>query len=353
MPFKLAKFGARVKIWHNVNGESEGAELNKRRKLIIALGASALLAPFGSFAQQRKIWRIGILKESKQSTDESRLAALKGGLSALGYVEGADYLIETRSAQSNFARLPELAAELITLKVDVIVTSGTPSALAASRITQHIPIVMPTVGDPVGSGLVDSLRHPGRNVTGLSTITLELVGKRLELLRQLLPQVRRVGLLYDPNNQIDAEVLKRFEADCARLKLHAIRAAAPSPDNISKAFVTLKQQRAQGLLVTSSGTNNSSQEYIIQQSAEHRLPTIYSRSDYGEAGGLISYSPDFTDMNRRAATYIDKIFKGAKPGELPIEQPAKFDFVLNMKTAKALGIKIPQLILVQATKVIE
>ena len=212
---------------------------------------------------------------------------------------------------------------------------------------------MASGGDPVGNGLVASLARPGGNITGLTGMATELFSKRLDLLRQLLPQMRRVGLLYDPNDPNDALSLTRFESDCGKLKLQPIRAPARTAAEIAAAFETLARDKAQALLVTNTGTNSASRDRIIEHAAKHRLPAVYVGSDYAEAGGLISYAPDFADMYRRAAAYADKIFKGAKPGTIPIEQPMRFDFVLNMKTAKALGLKIPGSILVQATKVIE
>lgn len=324
-----------------------------RRQMIIALGAGTL-APLGAFAhQQRKIWRIGFLKESNQNTDVARLTAFKQGMAALGYVENSDFVIEFRFADSSFERLPHLAAELVAKKVDVIVTSGTPSAVAASKATGEIPIVMSSVGDPMGSGLAASLARPGGNLTGLSTVTTELIVKRLDFFRQLLPRAQRIGLLYDPGNKIDEIVLSRFESTCSKLRLAAIRAPAAKSDEISAAFADLRSHKADGLIVTSSAINNADREKITKLAMTHRFPAIYSQADYGDLGGLISYAPDFTDMNRRAASYVDKILRGAKAGDLPIEQPTKFELVVNMKTAKALGIKIPQAILVQATKVID
>ena len=323
-----------------------------RRKILIAFGG-ALAAPFASFAQQRKVWRIGFLLESEQSTYIRRVDAFKAGMSALGYAEGRDYVIEIRSAQSDPARLPALAAELVALKVDVIVSQGTPSAVAASKATREIPILITTVGDPVGIGLAASLARPGGNVTGLTSLGTELYTKRLDLLTKLLPRMRRVGLLYDPNNQNDALTLTRFESDCAKLQLQRIRAPARKPEEIAAAFMTLARYKAQGLIVTANSTNDASQKRIIEHAAKHRLPAAYGRSEYAEAGGLFSYGTDFVDLYRRAAAYADKIFKGTKPGDLPNEQPTKFELVVNMKTAKALGIKIPNSILVRADRVIE
>ena len=262
-------------------------------------------------------------------------------------------MIEIRSAQYDLARLPALAAELVALEVDIIVSTNTPSALVARKATREIPILLTTAGDPVGLGLAASLASPGGNVTGLTNLSSELYTKRLDLLRQLLPRMRRVGLLYDPNNQNDGLTLKRFESDCGKLQLQPIRAPARNAGEIPAAFKTLARHKAQGLIVIGSSANNASRASIIEHAAKDRVPTAYSRNDYAEAGGLFSYGPDRLDLNRRAAAYADKIFKGAKPGDLPIEQPTRFEFVINMKTAKALGIEIPNSILLQATKVIE
>ena len=251
------------------------------------------------------------------------------------------------------ARLPALAAELVALEVDVILTSGTPSPLAASKATREIPILLTTVGDPVGSGLAASMARPGGNVTGFTQLGSELRSKRLDLLRQLLPRMRRVGLLYDPGNQANAQAVARIESDCRKLQLQPIHAPARKAEEIAAAFKTLARDKAQGLLVISGTTNAASRTTIIEHASKQRLPAVYSDSDYAEAGGLISYALEYRDLYRRAAAYADKIFKGAKPGDLPIQQPTKFEFVLNMKTAKALGLKIPGSIRVQATRVIE
>ena len=328
--------------------------MNNRRKLVIALGAGALTAPFASYAQQQgKVWRIGFLWERDQSDYVPRFEAFKTGMRELGYIEGRSYSIEHRSAQSDLARLPALAAELIALKVDVVVSSGTPSAVAAHNVTREIPILIETIGDPVGVGLAVTLRRPGGNVTGLTGLSSDLVTKRLDLLRQILPGIRRVGFLYDPDNDNDVQLLRRFESDCSKVKLISVRAPARKAEEIAAAVNTLKRDKAQGLIVTNGNTNSASRGLIIEHVAKHRLPAVYGPIYFAEAGGLISYGANFTDLFRRAAAYADKIFKGAKPGDLPIEQPIKFELIVNKKTAKALGIKIPDSILILADKVIE
>ena len=328
--------------------------MTTRRELLIMLGAGALAAPLACFAQQKgKVWRIGFLWENAHVPSDGNIGAFKAGLHELGYTEGRDYVIEHRSAQSELARLPALAAELLALKVDVIVSSGTPSTEAARKVTHQIPILIATAGDPVGSGLAASLRRPGGNVTGLTGLTSELISKRLDVLRKILPDMRRVGILYNPDNASDALSVRQFESDCHKLHFTPLRAPLRKAQEIPDAFNLLKRDKAQGLLVTNSSTNLASRVTIIEQVAKHRLAAVYGGNLYTESGGLISYAANRPDLHRRAAAYADKIFKGAKPGDLPIEQPTKFEMILNLKTAKALGIKIPDMVLVQVTRVIE
>ena len=261
--------------------------------------------------------------------------------------------LPVRSAQGGLARLPAAAAELLALKVDLILSTGTPSTEAALKATRDIPILIANVGDPVGSGFAASLRRPGGNVTGLTSITSELYGKRLDLLREILPGMRRVGFLYNPDNGNDVLGLRQFESDCAKFKFTSVRAPLRKAEEVAAAFVALKRDIAQGLIVSQSITNNDSRKSIVEHAARYQLPTAFSHSSYAEAGGLFSYGSNNADLYRRAAAYADEIFKGAKPGDLPIEQPMTFEMVLNLKTAKALGLTIPQSVLVQATKVIE
>ncbi len=264
----------------------------------------------------------------KRATDfdyVQRIDAFNAGMRELGYAEGKDYAIEHRSAENDLARLPALAAELLALKVDVIVPSGTPSAVAARNATREIPILIVTVGDPVGSGLAASLRRPGGNVTGLTNLASDLVTKHLDLLRQILPDMRRVGFLYNPDNAANVLGLKQFESDCGKLGFNSIRAPVRKAEDIATAFNTLKRDKAQGMIVTAASSNIAWRESIIEHAAKHRLPAIYGENLFAESGGLLSYAANFPDLYRRAAAYADKIFKGAKPGDLPIEQPTKFE----------------------------
>jgi putative ABC transport system substrate-binding protein len=328
--------------------------MNRRRKLVFTLGASVLAAPFAALGQaQGKLWRIGFLWDLDPSYYTDRLTAFIAGMRELGYVEGRTYSTEHRSAQSERGRLPSLAAELVALKVDLILTNATPPAVAARNATSEIPILIVNAGDPVGSGLAESLRRPGGNVTGLTSMNFELYSKRIDLLRQLLPDMRRVGFLFDSTSSADLRSAGRFESDSAKLGLKAVRAPVHGIEEIEAVFAALKRNQVQGLIVSTASASILWRERIIEIAAKNRIPAIYARSTFSEAGGLISFGVNYHDLWRRAAAYADKIFKGAKPGELPIEQPTKFEMVVNMKTAKALGLKVPNSILVQATRVIE
>ena len=328
--------------------------MTTRRTILRATLASIALASVAPRVQgQTRPRRIGFLWERDQSESADQIGAFKAGMRELGYTEGGDYAIEHRSAQNDPARLSALAAELLVLKVDILVPSGTPSAVAAHKVTREIPILIVNVGDPIGSGLAATLRRPGGNVTGLTSISVELYTKRLDLLRQILPSMRRVGLLYNPDNGNDRLGLRQFESDCDKLKLKSVPASVRKPDEIAAAFNTFKGGQAEGLIVSSSQANSAWRKSIIEQAAKYRLPAVYGPGPWAESGGLISYGPNLLDLCRRAAGYADKIFKGAKPGDLPIEQPNKFDLAINLRVAKALGVTIPQSILVSADRVIE
>ena len=323
--------------------------VNTRRHFLRAIVSSIALLSFATGVQgQTRPRRIGFLWEEEQSVYVYRVDAFKAGMRALGYADGRDYTIEQRSAQADLTRLPALAAELLALRVDLFVSSGTPSAIAASKVTRDVPILIVTVGDPIGSGLAASLRRPGGNVTGLTSLSIDLYTKRLDLLRQILPASRRVGFLYNPDNGNDILALRQFESDCSKLEFKSLRAPVRSSEEIAAAFNSLQHDKAQALISTSMGWRAN----IIEQASKHRLPVMYGSRSYVEDGGLISYAANFADLHRRAALYAHKIFKGAKPGDLPIEQPNKFEIVINLKTAKALGMTIPESILLSADKVI-
>jgi putative ABC transport system substrate-binding protein len=322
-----------------------------RRRIVIALG-TGMLAPLASLGQVPVRPRlVGWLGSYDPTVDVQFEAAFKAGMRDLGYVEGRDYRVETRSAANDFSRLPALAAELVALRVEVIVALTTAAAVAAHKVTREIPIVT-NGGDPVGNGLAANLSHPGGNVTGTTSLSSELYMKRVDLLRQLLPGVQRVGFLYNPDNPADQTGLKRFESACNQIAIHPIRSPARNANELVAVFQTLKQARAQALVVI-SGSMLTWRGEIIEAAAKNRLPAVYARNVFVEEGGLIAYGPDYLDVYRRSASYVDKILKGAKPGDLPIEQPETYELAINLNTARALGIKIPDAILLRASKVIE
>jgi len=320
---------------------------------LLALGA----APLAAEAQQAaKIARIGYLTSS-QGVNPHPPEAFRQGLRDLGYVEGRNLVIEYRDAEGNADRLPALAAELVALKVDVIVAApGTRAALTAMQATRTLPIVFASVADPVASGVVTSLARPGGNVTGLSSLGPELVGKRLELLTQAVPGVSRVAVLWFPGalgERTDKDMLKEAEAAERALGLRLQVVEARGPADIDRAFLDMTRAHAGALTVLPSNLFLREHRRLVDLAAKNRLPAVYTSREYVDAGGLMSYGPNGADLFRRAATYVDKILKGAKPGDLPVEQPTKFELVINLKTAKALGLTIPQSVLAHAYEVIQ
>ena len=325
-----------------------------RRKLIIALLASSLGVPLASFGQQAaKVARIGFLEASSPSAIAARIEAFRQGLRELGYVDGKNVAIEYRYAEGNFDRLPALAAELVRLNVNVIVTGGPTAIPAAKAATTVIPIVMAFDTDPVGSGFAASLAKPGGNITGLSTLAPELSAKQIELLKEIVPKLARVAVLGTASRPGSAHALREVENAAKALKVQVQFQDVVDPKGIDAAFLAARKGSADAVLVLGSPLFNANRMELTELASKSRYPVIYDRAEFVEAGGLMTYSVSLADLARRAATYVDKILKGARPGDLPIEQPTKFDLVVNMKTAKALGIKIPNSVLAQATKVIE
>jgi putative ABC transport system substrate-binding protein len=325
--------------------------------LVAVLALSLLLAPLAAEAQQAaKIARIGLLATNLAATPHLP-EAFRQGLRDLGYVEGRNLVIEYRDAEGKVDRLPALAAELVALKVDVIVaTQGTRAALTAMQATKTIPIVFASVADPVASGLVTTLARPGGNVTGLSNVAPELVGKRLELLTQAVPGVSRVAVLWRPGalgERTDKDMLKEAEAAARALGVRLQVVEARGPADIDRAFSDMTKARAGALTVLPSNPFLREHRRLVDLAAKNRLPAVYFSREFVDAGGLMSYGANFADLYRRAATYVDKILKGAKPADLPIEQPTKFELVINAKTAKALGLTIPQSVLARADHIIE
>jgi len=328
----------------------------ERRHFLIAAG-TLLAAPLAAETQQAgKVARIGFLAANLAANTHLH-EAFRQGLRDLGYVEGRNLVIEYRDAEGKLERLPALAAELVALKVDVIVTGGgTPTALAAKQATKTIPIVFAGVADPVTSGLVTSLARPGGNVTGSSNLTPELVGKRLEQLTQTVPGVSRVAVLWQPGGlgeRTEKEMLKGAEVAAPAVGVRLQFVEARGPENFDRAFSDMTRARAGALTVLPSNMFINERRRLVDLAAKHRLPTVYGLREFVDAGGLMSYGPNLADLSRRAATYVGTILEGTKPGDLPVEQPTKFELVINLKTAKALGLTIPQSVLSRADQIIE
>jgi ABC-type uncharacterized transport system substrate-binding protein len=328
-----------------------------RRTLFVALAGGILVAPLAAEAQQAaKIAQLGYLGTDRAAIPHLR-EAFRQGLRDLGYVEARNLVIEYRSAEGKPERFPALAAELVALKVDVIVASSTPAALAAKQATRTIPIVLTGAGDPVTSGLVTSLARPGGNVTGLSVLSPELVGKRLELLTQAVPGVSHVAVLWQPGGGLgertEKDMLKGAEVAARALGVRLQFLEARGPDEFDKAFSEMTRARAGALTVLPSNMFTNERRRLVDLAAKNRLPAVYPWREGVDAGGLMAYGPDLADLFRRAATYVDKILKGAKPGDLPVEQPTKFELLINLKTAKTLGLTIPQTLLQRADQVIQ
>ncbi len=329
--------------------------------IISTLVLGLLAGPLPTEAQQAgKVYRIGYLaprshdpaNKSSSALSTARMKAFREGLRELGYVEGQNLVIEFRSAEGKRARLPDLAAELVRLNVDVIFVYSTPAVKAVKKTTTTLPIVSVS-GDPVRLGFVASLAHPGGNITGLANLTPELAGKRLELLKAVVPQLSPVAVLWDPDNPGARPRMRETEAAANSLDIKLQPVAVRKPNDFEHAFSAMKKEQA-GALVPLRGTLvNTHLQRIAALAAENRLPTMYDGVGFAEAGGLMSYGTLIADLDRRAATYVDKSLKGANPADLPIEQPTKFELFVNLKTAKLLGLTIPPSILYRADKVIK
>ena len=330
--------------------------MNNRRKLLAALGASALAAPLRSFAQQQgKVWRVGFLGQRKVVDVDADVyyRPFRPAMRELGYIEGKNLIIEWRFGGDSVERLPNLAKELVDLKVDVIVAAASLGTVAAQKATTTIPIVMVNGGDPVGQGLVKSLSHPGGDTTGNSVMSSEFGPKHLEMLLSVAPKLSRVTVLVFPSTSGHVRILKEVEAAAQKRNVKILSAVASTPEEIDKAFVSMAKDKAQGCIVAQHPIFYRQAQQIAELALKHRLPSIAGIREYPEAGGLISYGANNADGFRRAATYVDKILKGAKPADLAVEQPTKFDLFINRKTAKALGLTIPASLLVSADMVIE
>ncbi len=320
--------------------------------VIVALGI--LFQPPTADAQQpAKIHRIGFLHPSSSTAVGQHVAAFRQGLRELGYVEGQNIAIEYRYAEGQPERLPDLAAELVGLKVDLIVASTTPASLAAGRATTTIPIVITNAGDPLGSGLVASLARPAGNITGLSLQHPELTGKRLQLLQEVVPKLSRVAILWNSASPITPPQFTEAEAAAGVLGVQLESLEVRAPNDFERAFQAATRRRAGALLVLDDFFVFSHRRRIAALAAKSRLPSMYGLTGFAEAGGLMVYGPNLPDMYRRSATYVDRILKGAKPADLPVEQPTRFELVINLKVAKALGLTIPPSVLIRADQVVQ
>jgi putative tryptophan/tyrosine transport system substrate-binding protein len=332
----------------------EGRKKTMNKKLFSIV--TVLLLATGTFAkaqQPTKISRIGYLAATSAASDLPRFEAFRQGLRALGHVEGLNIAIESRYTEGKFDQLPELAAELVGLKVDILVAVTTNAALAAKNATRTIPIFFFGVTDPVAAGLVDSLARPGGNITGLTNVASVLSGKRLELLKETIPKLSRVAVLWDPKSPGSTPQWNESQLAARELGLQVHSMAVSSADKYEGAFKEAIQARCAALAVTANPLVNSNQKQVVDLASKNRLPAIYGRADFVDIGGLMSYSPIFTAQGQVAARFVDKILKGTKPADLPVEQPTKFELVINLKTAKALGLVIPPVVMMRAEKVIK
>jgi len=303
--------------------------------------------------QAKKVPRIGILFGGSSSRYSVRVEAFRQRLKELGYIEGKNIAIEYRYADGKADRLLSLATELVLLKVDVIVATSTPSVLATQKATSTIPIVFTGVGDPVAGGLVASLARPGGNITGLTILAPELSGKRVELLKEAVPNATRVAYLWNPANPAQGLLWKETHAAAQALGLQLQSLEVRSSNDFDSAFETALRERAQALITPPEPLFNTHLKRIVELAAKNRLPAMYAFTEAVDAGGLMLYAPNYADQFRRAATYVDKILKGTKPADLPVEQPTKFEFIINLKAAKQIGVMIPPNVLARADKVIK
>ena len=326
------------------------------KSIVIWLLATAIVisGPIANAQQAGKIFRIGFLDSSTASGSAVLVEAFRQELTKLGWIEGKNIAIEYRFAEQKSERLPELAADLVRLKVDLIVVTGTPSALAAKKATTTIPIVMANAADPVGAGLVASLARPGGNVTGFSGLAPELNTKRLEILKDAVPKLARVGLLRPSGAGIQDLQLKELRpaAVALKLKLEEIE-TQPDAKGLESAFQTAKQKQVNAIMTTTSRRFFAERKRIVELAGKYRLPAIYFQKEFVDEGGLMSYGADYDDLYRRAALYVDKILKGAKPADLPVQQATKFEFVINLKAAKQIGLTLSPEFLSRANRVIK
>ncbi len=324
-----------------------------RRDAVLALSALGAV-PLSTLAQQSgKVWRVGLLSAGLSLSAVDPRNLFQQRMSELGYVEGGNLVMERRYAQNKLERLPELATELVQLKVDIIVAVAIAATTAARRATSTIPIVMLHTGDPIGAGLIASLARPGGNVTGTTSMIPELGAKQVQLIRELVPRIAKLGVLVNPNNAGTAPWLANITDAARRFNLRLVTAEVTSAEDFQKAFTMLRDARLDGLLVMGEPLTFGNRAQVIEFAASSRLPASYDLGQIVRDGGLLSYGAVFSEHYAMGADYVDKILKGAKPADLPVEQPRRFEMVINLKTAKALGLTIPQSVLVRANEVIQ
>jgi putative ABC transport system substrate-binding protein len=325
----------------------------QRRDFITLLGAAAAW-PLAARAQQAgKFWRIGLLETISPVLNSVNFDTLRRGLRNLGYIEGQNLIIEYRSADGKVDRFPELASDLVRSKVDVIVTRGTPAVVAAKTATTTIPIVMAASGEPLASGVIAGLARPGGNVTGLSAFTNELIPKRIELLNETISGLARIGFLQNTENPVASSQWEELKTAALSLGIKPFLIDVRKSEDVTHAFEAARVGRINALAVGNDTVTHANRGQVVELALQQRLPVIYATREFVDAGGLMAYAVDYSDLYRRAAIYVDKIFKGAKPIDLPVEQPTKFELIINLKTAKALGLTVAQTLLATADEVIE
>jgi putative ABC transport system substrate-binding protein len=328
--------------------------MSTRRAFITLLGGAAASWPLAARAQQAgKTYTIGRLTAGSYASVSALVEVFEDALREMGWIEGKNIAFEYRSAEDRLERLPELAAELVRLNVDVIAAGGTLAPLAVKRVTSTIPIVMTSAGDPLGSGLVASLARPGGNVTGMSLMVPDLGGKRLELLKEALPRLSRVAVLWNAANPYSANVFKETQVASRTLGIEVQSLETRDPDGFDGAFKAVRRQHPDALVTVEDPLTSDHRKLIADFAAGQRLPSLHGQKEFAAAGGLISYGTSLADVVRRAAGYVDKILKGAKPADLPVQQPTTFELVINLKTARALGLEIPATLLARGDEVIE
>ena len=330
--------------------------MNNRRKLVLALGAAALTSPLTAHAQPAaKVWRIGYLDLSsrKSQADMGQLAALIEGLRDRGYIEGKNFVLEARYAEGNADSLNGLAAELVRQKMDLILSTGNPPTRAARRATAAIPIVVTVTTDPVGEGFAASLARPGGNITGMSSGVEDTVEKMVELLILAVPKLKRIAVISNQASSVHPPMLSRIEAAAKQSGKQVLPVSVRTPDEIERGFATMAREHTDAVIILPDALLLQQRTQIAGLALKHRLPSINPFSAYAQSGGLMSYGADLNDQFRRAGIFVDKILKGAKPGDIPFEQPTRYYFVINLKTANALGVKITGELLTRADKVIE